>query len=35
MTRHFISLLDLSPEELRALLDRAIELKQEVRSGKT
>lgn len=35
MTRHFISLLDLSPEELLALLDRAIELKAEIKSGKT
>jgi ornithine carbamoyltransferase len=35
MTRHFISLLDLSPKELIALLDHAIEMKQEVRSGKT
>jgi ornithine carbamoyltransferase len=35
MTRHFISLLDLSPEELRALLDRADEMKAETRSGKT
>ena len=35
MTRHFISLLDLSPEELRALLDRAIELKKEIKSGQT
>ena len=35
MTRHFISLLDLSPEELIALLDRAIELKQEIKSGRT
>jgi ornithine carbamoyltransferase len=35
MIRHFISLLDLSPEELRALLDRAIELKKEIKSGQT
>jgi ornithine carbamoyltransferase len=35
MTRHFISLLDLSPEELLALLDRADELKAEIKSGKT
>ena len=35
MTRNFISLLDLTPEELTALLDRAIELKKEIRSGKT
>jgi len=35
MTRHFISLLDLSPEELTALLDRAIELKAEIKSGQT
>jgi ornithine carbamoyltransferase len=35
MTRHFISLLDLSPEELLALLDRADELKAEIKSGQT
>jgi ornithine carbamoyltransferase len=35
MIRHFISLLDLSSEELLALLDRAVELKAEVKSGKT
>ncbi len=35
MTRHFISLLDLSPEELNALLNRAIELKHEIKSGRT
>jgi ornithine carbamoyltransferase len=32
--RHFISLLDLSPEELMSLLDRATELKNEVRQGR-
>ena len=32
--RHFISLLDLSPEELMSLLDRAAELKNEVRQGR-
>ncbi len=31
--RHFISLLDLSPEELMSLLDRAAELKNEIRQG--
>jgi ornithine carbamoyltransferase len=35
MIRHFISLLDLSPDELLALLDRAVVLKSEVRAGKT
>jgi len=35
MIRHFISLLDLSPEELLSLLDRAIELKKDIKSGKT
>ena len=35
MMRHFISLLDLSSEELRALLDRAIELKAEIKAGQT
>jgi len=35
MTRHFISLLDLSPEELLSLLDRADELKKEVQAGQT
>ena len=35
MTRHFISLLDLSTEELLALLDRADDLKKEVKAGKT
>ena len=35
MTRHFISLLDLSPEELLALLDRAEEIKAEIKSGQT
>jgi ornithine carbamoyltransferase len=34
MTRHFISLLDLSPEELLALLDRASEMKAEIKAGK-
>jgi ornithine carbamoyltransferase len=33
MTRHFISLLDLSPDELTGLLDRADSLKQEIKSG--
>lgn len=32
-TRHFLSLLDLSPEELRKLISRATELKQILRSG--
>ena len=32
--RHFISLLDLSPEELMSLLDRAAVLKNEVRQGR-
>ena len=32
--RHFISLLDLSPAELMSLLDRAAELKNEVRQGR-
>ena len=31
--RHFLSLLDLSPSELRALISRATELKQSLRSG--
>ncbi|MGR9072033.1 MAG: ornithine carbamoyltransferase [Gammaproteobacteria bacterium] len=31
--KHFISLMDLSPEELRALLSRATELKQEQRAS--
>jgi ornithine carbamoyltransferase len=35
MMRHFISLLDFSPEELLALLDRAIELKAEIKAGQT
>ena len=35
MTRHFISLLDLSSEELLALLDRAEEIKAEIKSGQT
>jgi ornithine carbamoyltransferase len=34
MTRHFISLLDLSPDELNGLLDRADALKKEVRAGR-
>ena len=33
MTRHFLSLLDLSSDELRSLLQRAIELKKIQRSG--
>jgi ornithine carbamoyltransferase len=35
MIRHFISLLDLTPDELVALLDRADALKKEIRSGVT
>jgi len=31
--RHFLSLLDLSPEELKRLIQRAIELKQRYRAG--
>lgn len=34
MTRHFISLLDLSPDELSGVLDRADTLKKEVSEGK-
>ena len=34
-TRHFLTLLDFSPEELRALLARAIELKQTLKEGKS
>ncbi len=33
-TRHFLTLLDFSPDELRALLARAIELKQWQREGR-
>jgi ornithine carbamoyltransferase len=33
--RHFLSLLDLTPEELRQLLTRASELKQLLRAGET
>lgn len=33
-TRHFLTLLDYSPDELRALLARAIELKKLLKSGK-
>ena len=33
-TRHFLSLMDLSPNEFRALIDRAIELKAETRAGR-
>ncbi|MFK7815289.1 MAG: ornithine carbamoyltransferase [Gammaproteobacteria bacterium] len=33
-TRHFLTLLDYRPEELRALLARAIELKKLLKSGK-
>ena len=33
MTRHFISLLDLSTDELLSVLDRADELKKEVKAG--
>jgi len=35
VTRHFISLLDLSPDELLSLLDRADEMKKEVKAGQT
>lgn len=35
MTRHFISLLDLSTEELTGVLDRADALKKEIKSGIT
>ena len=35
MTRHFISLMDLTTDELNGLLDRADALKREVRSGRT
>ncbi|MCW8906823.1 MAG: ornithine carbamoyltransferase, partial [Sedimenticola sp.] len=31
--RHFLSLLDLSPQELRALINRATELKRSLRAG--
>jgi len=34
-TRHFLTLLDLSAEELRDLIDRAIELKAMLRTGET
>lgn len=34
-TRHFLTLLDYSPDELRALLARAIELKKILKSGKS
>ena len=34
-TRHFLTLLDLSDEELRGLIDRAIELKAILRSGES
>ena len=33
-TRHFLSLMDLSTHEFRALINRAIELKAETRAGK-
>ena len=33
MLRHFVDLLDLSPEDARMLIDRAIELKRGERSG--
>ena len=33
MTRHFLTLLDLSPEELKALIARASELKEARRQG--
>ena len=32
-TRHFLSLLDLSSDELRSLIDRAIEIKQRLKQG--
>ena len=35
MIRHFISLLDLSTDELLSLLDRADELKKELKAGQT
>lgn len=35
MIRHFISLLDLSPDELLSVLDRADEMKKEVKAGQT
>ena len=35
MTRHFISLLDLSTDELLSVLDRADELKKELKAGQT
>ncbi len=35
MTRHFISLLDFTPDELIAVLDRADALKKEVKAGQT
>lgn len=35
MTRHFISLLDFTPDELISVLDRADELKKEVKAGQT
>jgi len=35
MIRHFISLLDMTPGELSALLERAAELKRELRQGGT
>jgi ornithine carbamoyltransferase len=34
-TRHFLTLLDLSVDELRGLIDRAIELKTMLRAGET
>ena len=34
-TRHFLSLLDLSSDELKQILHRAIELKQMLRAGET
>ncbi len=35
MTRHFLSLMDISGQELRAIISRAIELKEILHSGKS
>ena len=35
MTRHFLSLLDISSEELRSIITRAIELKRMLRNGES
>ena len=35
MTRHFLSLLDISSEELRSIITRAIELKKMLRNGES